>query len=110
MRDECQTGQRADHRDLSFSPGWGWDLIFKVEFDPVWWTSSERNLSKMGISQSATSATEFTDEFMAEAVRLVLEEGRTVGDVAREPGLAVSLCARDPRPSQLQILLRPERR
>ena len=37
---------------------------------------------------------QFTDEFKAGAVRLVLDEGKTVGQVARELDLTESACQR----------------
>ena len=42
-------------------------------------------MSRMRNSKTGRRARrQFTDEFKAEAVRLVLDEGRTVGAVARE--------------------------
>jgi transposase len=42
-------------------------------------------MSRMGSSEAGRRARrQFTDEFKAGAVRLVLDEGRTVGAVARE--------------------------
>ena len=48
-------------------------------------------MSRMGSSKAGRRARrQFTDEFMAGAVRLVLDEGKTVGAVARELDLTPS--------------------
>jgi transposase len=48
-------------------------------------------MSKMGSSKAGRRARrQFTDEFRAGAVRLVLDEGKTVGAVARELDLTPS--------------------
>ena len=51
-------------------------------------------MSKMGSKQAGRRARrQFTDEFRAGAVRLVLEEGKTVGAVARDLDLTPSSLA-----------------
>ena len=51
-------------------------------------------MSKMGSSKTGRRARrQFTDEFMAGAVRLVLDEGKTIGAVARELDLTPSSLA-----------------
>src|SRR6266851_4803604 len=51
-------------------------------------------MSRMGSSKTGRRARrQFTDEFMAGAVRLVLDEGKTVGAVARELDLTPSSLA-----------------
>src|SRR4249920_3824309 len=48
-------------------------------------------MSRMGSSKAGRRARrQFTDEFKAGAVRLVLDEGKTVGAVARELDLTAS--------------------
>jgi transposase len=48
-------------------------------------------MSRMGSSKAGRRARrQFSDEFMAGAVRLVLDEGKTVGAVARELDLTPS--------------------
>lgn len=61
--------------------------------DPIWWTSSERRIrwpewesDKLG----RRARRQFSDEFRAGAVRLVLDEGKTIGAVARELDLTPS--------------------
>jgi transposase len=51
-------------------------------------------MSRMGSSKAGRRARrQFTDEFMASAVRLVLDEGKRVGAVARELDLTPSSLA-----------------
>jgi len=51
-------------------------------------------MSRMGSSNTGKRARrQFTEEFMAGAVRLVLEEGKTIGAVARELDLTASSLA-----------------
>ena len=48
-------------------------------------------MSRMGSSKAGRRARrQFTEEFRAGAVRLVLDEGKTAGAVAREPDLTPS--------------------
>lgn len=56
-----------------------------ARLDPLSWTSFP-NVAAMGrmASTERRARRQFTDEFKAGAVRLVLEEGKTVGAVARE--------------------------
>jgi transposase len=52
-------------------------------------------MSRMGSDKATRRARRrFTDEFKAGAVRLVLDEGKTVGSVARELDLAASALGR----------------
>ena len=51
-------------------------------------------MSRMGSSKTGRRARrQFSDEFMAGAVRLVLDEGKTIGAVARELDLTPSSLA-----------------
>src|SRR3954471_2337811 len=51
-------------------------------------------MSRMGSRKAGRRARrQFSDEFMAGAVRLVLDEGRTIGAVARELDLTASSLA-----------------
>src|SRR5882724_7729571 len=47
-------------------------------------------MARMGSRKARRARRQFTDEFMAGAVRLVLDEGKTVGAVARELDLTPS--------------------
>ena len=47
-------------------------------------------MSRMGSKQTRRARRQFTDEYKADAVRLVLEDGRTVGAVARDLDLTGS--------------------
>src|SRR5205814_9000126 len=62
-------------------------------FDPIWWTPNEWSKrcspwSKRGSPVGSVGA--FTPEFKAGAVRLVLDEERTVSSVARDLDLNAS--------------------
>src|SRR5205823_3810922 len=65
--------------------------------DPLWWTPDEREIRcrpwarGRGISVPRRS---FTDDFKASTVRLVLDEGKTVSQVARELDLTASAVRR----------------
>jgi transposase len=50
-------------------------------------------MSRMGSKQTRRARRQFTEEFKAGAVRLVIEEGKTVGAVARELDLTASALA-----------------
>ena len=50
-------------------------------------------MSRMGSTQTRRARRQFTEEFKAGAVRLVIEEGKTVGAVARELDLTASALA-----------------
>ena len=68
----------------------------RLELDPVWWTSSERRIRWPEWDQARRGRRvrrQFTEEFKAGAVRLVLDEERTVGAVARELDLTPSALA-----------------
>ncbi len=60
-------------------------------------------MSRMSHSQPARRVRrQFTDEFKAGAIRLVLEEGKTVGAVARELDLTASALAEWVRRAQAE--------
>ena len=68
----------------------------RTELDPVWWTSSERRIRWPEWDHARRDDgydDSFTEEFKAGAVRLVLDEERTVGAVARELDLTPSALA-----------------
>src|SRR5512132_2396298 len=52
--------------------------------DPIWWTSSERRIRCPNRWPNAVPRRQFDDDFKAQAVRLVLDEGKSVGSVARD--------------------------
>ena len=60
--------------------------------DPVWWTSSERwiRCPQWQTHEADEPRRRFTDEFKQQAVRLVLDEGKSVAAVARELDLVAS--------------------
>ena len=60
---------------------------FALALDPISWTSSERWIrcpEWPETSKSRRPRRQFDDDFKAQAVRLVLDEGKTVGAVARD--------------------------
>ena len=64
--------------------------------DPIPWTSSERWIRCPRWDHARVARRtrrQFTEEFKAGAVRLVLDEGKTVGAVARELDLTASALA-----------------
>ena len=66
--------------------------MFVPGLDPVWWTSSERwiRCPQWQKHEAGEPRRRFTDEFKQQAVRLVLDEGKSVGAVARELDLVAS--------------------
>ena len=66
-----------------------------VELAPVSWTPSEKWIRCPGWKTASARRVRrrFTDEFKAGAIRLVLDEGKTIGAVARDLNLTASSLA-----------------
>ncbi len=66
-------------------------IVSFPELHPVWWTPIERRIRyRPWTNRQKRPRRSFTDEFKAGAVRLVLDEGKTIPQVARDLDLTQS--------------------